>query len=196
MRALRTCLGQGDSALAEGRYGAARSALDALVRETVTARDTGRLPAARADRILGAATRLSADLPAAAPARTSAAGAGPGSARTPTVESDAYITLAVDWVPIGCSRSVHYRVPGRSGGDGEVELEPTTGEIIGLVVIEQPTDHVAMPIGPPGQRGSVRVDLGPWQARFEGALAPVVHDEQPLALAEGGKCCPLLQFAP
>jgi hypothetical protein len=81
--ALRTRLTQVDSALAEGRYGVARSALDALVRETVTARDTGRLPAAQADRILGAAARLSADLPAAAPVRTPAATPTPTPTPTP-----------------------------------------------------------------------------------------------------------------
>jgi hypothetical protein len=60
---LRTHLERIDRALAEQRYGAARSSLEALVRTTIEARATGRLSPEQADRILAAATRLTADLP-------------------------------------------------------------------------------------------------------------------------------------
>jgi hypothetical protein len=66
--ALRTQLSRVDAALADRHYTDARRALDVLTRETVAARAAGRLSAEQADRILAAAARLAADLPAQAPA--------------------------------------------------------------------------------------------------------------------------------
>jgi hypothetical protein len=65
--ALRTHLSHVDAALADGKYAAARTALDALTRETITARAAGRLTPEQADRILAAAARLTADLPTPPP---------------------------------------------------------------------------------------------------------------------------------
>jgi hypothetical protein len=67
---LRTHLERIDRALAEQRYGAARSSLEVLVRTTIEARATGRLSPEQADRILAAATRLTADLPMPQPTTT------------------------------------------------------------------------------------------------------------------------------
>jgi hypothetical protein len=64
---LRTQLSRVDAALADREYAQARRALDALTRETAAARDTGLLSAEQANRILAAAARLAADLPAQAP---------------------------------------------------------------------------------------------------------------------------------
>jgi hypothetical protein len=64
---LRTQLSRVDAALADREYTQARRALDALTRETAAARDAGRLTDEQANRILAAAARLAADLPAQAP---------------------------------------------------------------------------------------------------------------------------------
>ena len=60
---LRAQLSRIDTALAAQQYTTARTALDALVRETVTARNAGTLSADQAQPILAAAARLAADLP-------------------------------------------------------------------------------------------------------------------------------------
>ena len=65
--ALRTRLERVDATLAEGHYADARQALDALTRETVTARDRQAISAEQAQRILAAIARLVTDLPAPAP---------------------------------------------------------------------------------------------------------------------------------
>jgi hypothetical protein len=61
--ALRSHLSSVNTALANNDASGARRALDALTRETSTARDAGRLTPEQADRILAAAARLAADLP-------------------------------------------------------------------------------------------------------------------------------------
>jgi hypothetical protein len=65
--ALRAHLVRIDQALADRRYGTARTLLEALVRTTADARATGRLTSEQADRILAAAARLAADLPEPSP---------------------------------------------------------------------------------------------------------------------------------
>ncbi len=65
---LRIQLVRIDTALVRADYGTARTALAQLVRQTVAARDAGRIPGDRADRILGAADRLVRDLPGSLPA--------------------------------------------------------------------------------------------------------------------------------
>ncbi len=67
---LRILLSQVDAALADRHYPDARKALDALVRATTTARDTGQLSTEQADRILAAAAQLTAELPRRTPAPT------------------------------------------------------------------------------------------------------------------------------
>ena len=56
-----------DEAVAQGRYGVARTALADLVRATIEARRSERLTTEQADRILAAATRVESSLPAPAP---------------------------------------------------------------------------------------------------------------------------------
>lgn len=60
---LRAQLSRIDTALAAQQYTTARTALDALVRETVAARNAGTLSADQAQPILAAAARLAGDLP-------------------------------------------------------------------------------------------------------------------------------------
>jgi hypothetical protein len=85
---LRSQLSRVDSALVDRQYGAARTALNALVRETVDAREAGRITADQADQILAAAARLAADLPAGAgPTPTPAAPATRGPTATPAPTS-------------------------------------------------------------------------------------------------------------
>jgi hypothetical protein len=62
--ALRDRLDRVDAALADADYGQARRALAALTAEAQRAEDAGRLPTGQADRIVAAAARLVAGLPA------------------------------------------------------------------------------------------------------------------------------------
>lgn len=109
-----------------------------------------------------------------------------GDPRRVSVESDECISLAVDWVRAGSVRPVYYRVSGDATGDVEIKLEPHTGEVIGLVVIEPPTERIAPPNSVDEARnGSVFVDLTEWSPNPD--LSPqreVVHDKQALAMGE------------
>ena len=88
---LRAQLSRVDTALADRQYGTARTALDALVRETIAARDAGKITADQANLILAAADRLAADLPdratptSAPPPTAAPAPTGQGE-QTPTSE--------------------------------------------------------------------------------------------------------------
>lgn len=67
---VRSALARVDAAVGARDYAGARVALDALVRQTLAARQRGELSRAQADRVLAAATRLGVDLPAPAPIAT------------------------------------------------------------------------------------------------------------------------------
>ena len=109
-----------------------------------------------------------------------------GDPRPVTLESDDYISLAVDWVPAGSVRPVYYRVSCEAGGDVEIKLEPHTGEVIGLVVVAPPTEHISVPsYVEEARHGSAFVDLAEWSPNPD--LSPqreVVHDKQVLAMGE------------
>jgi len=64
---LRQGLALVDGAVVAGDVGQAREALDELARQTVAAREGGRLTAGQADPVLAAIARLAADLPGADP---------------------------------------------------------------------------------------------------------------------------------
>ncbi|MGH8834904.1 MAG: serine/threonine-protein kinase [Actinomycetes bacterium] len=61
--ALAEQLSRVDGALVDRDYPAARAALDALIRDTIAARDAGQLSADQADSIMAASAQLIADLP-------------------------------------------------------------------------------------------------------------------------------------
>jgi hypothetical protein len=112
-----------------------------------------------------------------------------GQPRSASIESDDYIPLSVDFVPVGSVRPVYYRAHGRGGGEMELKLEPLTGEIIGAVVIRSPAQRVEMPAAAhdPGKasKGSVFVDLGPWDLNPD--LVPtrnVVSEEDEMSWSE------------
>jgi hypothetical protein len=64
---VKSALTQVETALAAHQYSVARRGLNALIQHALTARRSGTLSAEQADRILAAAARVKADLPAAAP---------------------------------------------------------------------------------------------------------------------------------
>jgi hypothetical protein len=109
-----------------------------------------------------------------------------GDPRPVTVEFDDYVSLAVDWVEAGSVRPVYYRVSAEDSGDVEVKLEPHTGELIGLVVIESPTERIPIPDAVDrGRLGSIYVDLAEWGLnpdRFP--RREVIHDKQILGVGE------------
>jgi hypothetical protein len=116
-----------------------------------------------------------------------------GEPRPASVESDdyiclAYICLAVDWVPPASVRPVYYRVHGELSGDVEVKLEPNTGEVIGLVVIEPPSNRIRVPrsaLERGSGSGAVFIDLEEWDLDADHfPRRQVVHDKQTLALGE------------
>jgi len=65
---VKAALSQVENAVAAHQYPAARRALSALTQHTLAARQSGTLSAEQADRLLAAAARVKADLPAATPA--------------------------------------------------------------------------------------------------------------------------------
>ena len=62
--ALAEQLSRVDSALVDHDYAEARAALDALIRDTIAARDAGQLSGDQANRVMAASAQLSADMPA------------------------------------------------------------------------------------------------------------------------------------
>jgi hypothetical protein len=85
-------------------------------------------------------------------------------AKPADVVADAYIPLRVAWQNDYPSRPLYYRVDGPNGGNLELKVDSSSGEVRGLVIIVLPPPRRSAwsPNDVPVERGLPVLDLAPW----------------------------------
>jgi hypothetical protein len=95
------------------------------------------------------------------------------------VESDPWIPLKVTWLPRPALQPLYLRISGDQGGEVELKVDPSTGALVQLVVIDSP---------PPGENVDESGPFGgsPCQAPIIDRIIWGKGDETPSSYAQFG----------
>lgn len=88
------------------------------------------------------------------------------------VESDDWIPLKVSWWPRRQVQPLYLRITGANGGEAELKVDPATGALVQVIVIDEPP---ALPEDPSDRKASddavlnktPAIDRSPWGLRDE-----------------------------
>ncbi|MDF3289308.1 hypothetical protein [Streptomyces silvisoli] len=82
-----------------------------------------------------------------------------------SLECDPWIPMKVTWEPRPLETPLYLRISGSNGGEVEVKVDPTTGMLVQVVVIEEPRQVSGtgpLPTEPKTQQHSPVIERTPW----------------------------------